>query len=200
MKVKRKVVKDNLYSMKKAIQAIDGKKVNVGVLQGEHQWLAGIHEYGCNITASKAKYLTVPMTAQAAGRKAKSFSNTFVYTSKNGNKFIARSVNGELELLYWLTKSVHIPERSFLRAGFDEHRKEVERKTEKILGLLLNGEMSEERFLRLVGILLKSRIQEYARKLNQPPNHPFTIERKGSSNPLVDTKDMINGIIYEVEG
>lgn len=167
MRVKRKIVKDNLYPMKKAIHSIDGKKVNVGVLQGEHQWLAGIHEYGCRIEVTE---------------------NMRAYLASQG-LHLKKS-----------TTHIVIPERSFLRAGFDEHRKEVERKTEKILGLLLNDEMSEDRFLRLLGILLKSRIQEYARKLNQPPNHPFTIERKGTSNPLVDTKDMINSICYEVEG
>lgn len=167
MKVKRKVVKDNLYSMKKAIQAIDGKKVNVGVLQGEHQWLAGIHEYGCRITV----------------------------TEKMRNFLASQGLH-----LKKTTTHIVIPEHSFLRAGFDECQKSVTKKIEAVLPLVLCGKMPEEQFFDLVGTLLKSRIQEYARKLNQPPNHPFTIERKGSSNPLVDTKDMINSICYEVEG
>lgn len=166
MKVKRKIVKDSLYPMKKAIQSIDGKKINVGVLQGEQQWLAGIHEYGCRIK------VTEKMRAYLAGQG--------LHLKKS-------------------TTHIVIPERSFLRAGFDECQKSVTKKIEAVLPLVLCGKMPEEQLFDLVGTLLKSRIQEYARKLNQPPNHPFTIERKGSYNPLVDTEDMINSICYEVE-
>ena len=43
---------------------------------------------------------------------------------------------------------------------------------------------------------LASKIKDYARDLDSPPNHPFTVEQKGSSNPLVDTGDMIGGISW----
>ena len=49
MKVHVKTVKDDLYKMERAATEIEGKKVNVGVLDGENAWLAAIHEYGCKI-------------------------------------------------------------------------------------------------------------------------------------------------------
>lgn len=41
--------KDELPATHRAAKALSGKKVVVGVLEGEHAWLASIHEYGCKI-------------------------------------------------------------------------------------------------------------------------------------------------------
>lgn len=42
-KIKTKV--DLTGDLKTASKAMDGAALNVGVLTGEHKWLAGIHEY-----------------------------------------------------------------------------------------------------------------------------------------------------------
>lgn len=97
------------------------------------------------------------------------------------------------------TTHITIPERAFLRNGYDENKDEVIAKAEAVLGDVIGGTMSEQKLFELVGLLLKSKIQDYARDLNSPPNHPYTVERKGSSNPLVDTGDMIGAINYKVE-
>lgn len=60
MGVKFKTVKDDFPKMEASLKGLNGKKVNVGVLGGgEQAWLAGIHEYGCNIpvTEKMRKYL-----------------------------------------------------------------------------------------------------------------------------------------------
>lgn len=97
------------------------------------------------------------------------------------------------------TTHITIPERAFLRNGYDENKDEVIAKAEAVLGDVIGGTMSEQRLFELVGLLLKSKIQDYARDLNSPPNHPYTVERKGSANPLVDSGDMIGAISYKVE-
>ena len=97
------------------------------------------------------------------------------------------------------TTHITIPERAFLRNGYDENKDEVIQKAEALLGDVIGGTMTPEQLFELVGLLLKSKIQDYARELDSPPNHPYTIERKGSSNPLVDTGDMIGAISYKVE-
>ena len=96
------------------------------------------------------------------------------------------------------TKEIVIPERAFLRNGFDECHKEVIKKAEKALGAVLGGEMSEDQFFEMIGLLLKGKIQTYARNLKSPPNHPYTVDQKGTSNPLIDSGDMIGAITYEV--
>ena len=98
------------------------------------------------------------------------------------------------------TQYIKIPERSFLRSGHDEHIDEVLKKSDRLLSLVVGGQMSEKEFLNEIGQSLASKIKEYAVELRTPENHPFTIEQKGSSNPLVGKESsMIEGISYEVE-
>lgn len=97
------------------------------------------------------------------------------------------------------TTEIVIPERSFLRAGFDENNDKILKRTEAVLPDVIIGTMSVEKYAELVGLQLATAIQQYAVELRTPPNHPFTVKEKESSNPLVDTGDMINGITYEVE-
>ena len=51
----------------------------------------------------------------------------------------------------------------------------------------------------MMGLELKGKIQEFAIDLNNPVNHPFTVEMKGSSNPLVDSGGLIGSMEVEVE-
>lgn len=198
--VKIKTVKDKIPDMIKTFESLSGKKVQVGVFDGENAWLARIHEYGCDIRAKKAQYLTIPISPKSIGKKAGEFDNLFFVQAKSGEKFLARDVRkGEIELLYWLTKSVKIPERSFLRAGFDENVKEINKYSDILLKKVATGEMSEREYLDNIGQRLSSKIKTFARNLNSPANSRVTKENKGSSNPLVDTGQMIRGITWKVD-
>ncbi len=98
------------------------------------------------------------------------------------------------------TTSIHIPERSFLRNGFDASRGEVKKQAERALKMLSNGVFDADDVLELIGKVLAGQIKTYARNLRSPAKHPFTLERNGGkANPLVDTGDMINSITFEVE-
>lgn len=97
------------------------------------------------------------------------------------------------------TTTIRIPERPFLRNGYDSKKDEVVSESEQTLADVLGGNMAPQQFLEMVGLLLKSGIQDYARDLSSPANSGFTVERKGSSNPLIDTGDMIGAIDYRVE-
>ena len=97
------------------------------------------------------------------------------------------------------TTHITIPERAFLRNGYDENKDDVLNRVDALLDDVIGGTMSTDQFFEVIGLLMKSRIQDYARDLDSPPNHPYTVERKGSSNPLVDTGDMIGAITYKVE-
>lgn len=97
------------------------------------------------------------------------------------------------------TTHITIPERAFLRNGYDNCKDDVIAKAEALLGDVMGGTMSATQLFELVGLLMKSKIQDYARDLDSPPNHPYTVANKGSSNPLVETGDMIGAINYKVE-
>lgn len=53
--------------------------------------------------------------------------------------------------------------------------------------------------LDLCGQQMATAIKEYATELSSPPNSAMTVDRKGSSNPLVDTGAMIEGITWKKE-
>lgn len=97
------------------------------------------------------------------------------------------------------TTHITIPERSFLRAGFDEHHEEVIKKCEKALGkTLIKGDVND--LLEFVGQLLRDKIVDYANDLSSPEKHPFSLEMNpGKTNPLVITGDMINALTFEVK-
>lgn len=165
MAVKLKTTLNKLPEMQATVEALDGKKVKVGVT-GEQAWLAGIHEYGCKITV----------------------------TPKMRKWLAANGLH-----LKPTTTHITIPERSFLRGGFDNCHDEIVKKASSVLPLVVEGKMQENEFIELIGTLFRDRVKDYAVDLRDPPNHPFTVERKNSSNPLVSTGDMINAIDYEVE-
>ena len=96
------------------------------------------------------------------------------------------------------TTHIYIPERSFLRTGYDKNRDAVMKKATRLMSEVAAGRMSAEGCMKGVGLELSSKIKDYARDLNKPENHPFTVDQKGSSNPLVDSGDMIEGITWRV--
>lgn len=166
MAVKYKTIKDSLPSTKKALELLDGKAIQVGVLYGEHAWLAGIHEHGCKI----------PVTPKM--------------------RAYLHSIGLHLKAS---TTEITIPPRPFIGAGYDENIDEVMKKVDLLVPDLVEGKMPVNRFCTMIGLLMSSKIKEYAVNLNSPPNSSFTVKRKGSSNPLVDTGDMINGIGFQVK-
>lgn len=97
------------------------------------------------------------------------------------------------------TAYITIPERAFLRNGYAEGNEGIIQDANTLLPLVLSGDLSSEQYLAQIGQWMVSHIRDYTTALSSPANHPFTVEKKGSSNPLVDTGDMIGSISYEVE-
>ena len=52
--------------------------------------------------------------------------------------------------------------------------------------------------LSIVGTIAKDDIFTSITDLSSPPNAPYTIKKKGSSNPLIDTGLMRNSVSYEI--
>lgn len=96
------------------------------------------------------------------------------------------------------TTQIIIPERSFIRAGWDEHEKDVLDKSDAMIPDLIQKGISVDTFLDALGQESRDLIRDFARDLKNPENHPFTIEQKGSSNPLVDNGGLIGAITYEI--
>jgi hypothetical protein len=97
------------------------------------------------------------------------------------------------------TQHIRIPERSFIRAGWDENEKEILDKVESLVLEAIEKGISVDAVLDGTGQETQGRIRDYARDLKDPENHPFTVEQKGSSNPLVDSGNLIQNITYEIK-
>ena len=148
------------------LKSLNGRKVNIGALKGSHAWLAGIHEYGCNI----------PVTPKMRA-----------YLHHQGLH------------LKDSTTVIKIPERAFLRNGHDKNVDKVMKQTERAISQVIEGKMSVDTMLDLCGEQFATAIKSYMRSLSAPPNHPFTVDQKGSSNPLIDTGNLLSCITWEKE-
>lgn len=80
-----------------------------------------------------------------------------------------------------------IPSRPALRQAFDVNKKEMTSVTEMLYGRVLDRKISIKTGLGLLGEWMSDKMKLQITKLRKPPNAPATVERKGSSNPLIDT-------------
>lgn len=165
MKVKWIVKKDKFPAMESTIEGLKGRKVIVGALEGDHAWLAGIHEYGVDIE------VTPKMRAYLHGQG--------LHLKKT-------------------TTHIKIPERAFLRNGHDKYGERVMKQTKRATGQVLAGKMSLDTYLDLYGQQMVSAIRKYMAETED--NHPFTVQQKGSSTPLVGrTKRLRQNITWKKE-
>lgn len=93
-----------------------------------------------------------------------------------------------------------IPERSFIRAGYDTHKNEIEYQAEKLVKRVVDMSITPNKAAETLGEVAQGMIQDFATNLSDPPNAESTIKQKGSDNPLVDTGQMIGWINYKVRG
>lgn len=97
------------------------------------------------------------------------------------------------------TTVIHIPERSFIRAGADKATPAIVQKAKELIPQALLGNVDPMLLYEMLGEELKGEIQEYAIDLSSPANKSLTVQNKGSSNPLVDTGNMIQSMEVIIE-
>ena len=97
-------------------------------------------------------------------------------------------------------KWIIIPERSYLRAWFDENVDALQATMERLIGQVVEGKISGRAALETIGGYVVTHVQAYMVDLKTPPNAPSTIARKGSSNPLIDTGQLKDAITWRVVG
>lgn len=91
--------------------------------------------------------------------------------------------------------SVGIPPRPFFRNMIAAKQSEW---PAAIRSLLKSTGNDAVRTLDLAGASIAGQLRESIINTNTPPNAPSTIARKGSSKPLVHTRDMLKNINHEV--
>lgn len=91
----------------------------------------------------------------------------------------------------------HIPARPFLRKSVDENKDKIDGFLQARKADLLSG-VSVEHVLKEIGIFQKDLVQEKITEGHFKKNAASTIERKGSSKPLIDTGRMRQSVGYIV--
>lgn len=204
MGIKCTTDKSNVDKILKNLKELSEKKIQVGILAEEDSQLlkiAAAQEFGAHITPKNGKYLSIPLSHKYKDVSPRSVEGLFVFKSKKGNLFLAKAKGKkkkDIDLCYWLTKEINIPERSFIRAGFDENKDDIEAKANDLLASLVTGDYELNAFLDFLGQCASGKIKSYLVDLNSPGNSPLTAKVKRSSNPLVDSGRLRDAIDYKV--
>ncbi len=90
-----------------------------------------------------------------------------------------------------------IPERSFIRATFDEKYDEIGEHAEAAVTAIING-TDVSKALTLTGQYIEGEIKRKIGSGPFTPNSPATIRKKKSSKPLIDTGHMRQSVRYEI--
>lgn len=84
-----------------------------------------------------------------------------------------------------------IPARPWLDVG-------VKSGTQDYLEVIENHSDDIDNALEIIGQIAVGKVQQYMTDLQDPPNAPNTIAKKGSSNPLIDTGALRQSVTYSI--
>lgn len=87
-----------------------------------------------------------------------------------------------------------IPARPWLIPGVQSGIRDI---NDQIEHSIANGATPDDT-LDAVGAIAAGAVQQYVTDLKNPPNAQYTIDKKGSSNPLIDTGSMRASITWKV--
>lgn len=96
------------------------------------------------------------------------------------------------------TTEIHIPERSFIRKTANEKEDEISALLKTNLDLLLTFRMDITTFFNKLGEKLVEITKQTVQDTYSPENHPFTLQRKEGTHPLIDSSTMLNSITFKI--
>jgi hypothetical protein len=90
----------------------------------------------------------------------------------------------------------NIPQRPFMSTSFDENKQKIIRAQENVYNDVVDQKISPNQGLGLLGEFGVDLIKKKIIEVKTPPNAPSTIRKKGSSNPLIDTGQMLQSVTH----
>ncbi len=93
----------------------------------------------------------------------------------------------------------NIPSRPFMRQAFDKNEYKLNERIKQYAKDIFAGIKNTRQALTLLGVEHKGNIQKEVRFGDFKPNAPLTIAIKGSSQPLIDTDQMVQSVQFEVD-
>jgi hypothetical protein len=92
-----------------------------------------------------------------------------------------------------------IPQREFMGSSFDESLAALTNLTQREYRKITDGSSTTVKSLNRMGLFMVGKTKKKIVALDTPPNRPSTIMKKGSSNPLIDTAQMVNSVSHVVK-
>ena len=88
------------------------------------------------------------------------------------------------------------PARPFMSTSFDEGKQKIVNMQEKVYKAVTSQRMNVRQALSILGELGTKLIKGKIRDIKSPALHPFTIKKKGSDKPLIDSGQMLNTVTH----
>lgn len=112
------------------------------------------------------------------------------------------SVNDGLQVAQYATWNEFgtstIPSRPFMRNYFDSSVDGLTRFTVNGIAKVLTGRSTLNQFFNAAGARMVSGVKKSINSGGWTPNAPYTIAKKGSSKPLIDTGVMLNSVTFAI--
>lgn len=211
MKIKDDVI-PFLKRVRDEMELLGRLKIKVGIqgdADSEILTIARVHEYGATITAKTAKNLCIPIHRDSYGKSPRDFPDLFFITSEAGYVFGVvekqkkrKKQGDDLIFLFLLLPSVTIPERSFIRAGYDKNKNRLAEVVQAEVAEIYQGRQTARKAAEFIGGKAVEFIQEYMSEAsNFTPKGSIQRDRAPSyaNNPLIVTGRLRNSITFKVE-
>lgn len=206
-----------LLRIKGELEQLQNLRIKVGIqgdADSEILTIARVHEYGAVIHAKQAKNLCIPINKESYDKSPRDFPDLFFIKSKNGyllgvtakksrkRKKGDEGQSDDLNLLFLLLPSVTIPERSFIRAGYDANRNLLADVCQQAMGKIIHEKWDAHKAAEWIGGKAVDLIHEFMSDAsNFEPKGRIQKERAPSlaNNPLTVTKRLFNSVTWKVE-
>lgn len=206
-----------LLRIKGELEQLQKLRIKVGIqgdADSEILTIARVHEYGAVIHAKQAKNLCIPINKESYDKSPRDFPDLFFIKSKNGyllgvtakksrkRKKGDEGQSDDLNLLFLLLSSVTIPERSFIRAGYDANRNLLADVCQQAMGKIIHEKWDAHKAAEWIGGKAVDLIHEFMSDAsNFEPKGRIQKERAPSwaNNPLTVTKRLFNSVTWKVE-
>lgn len=215
-------VTPELERIKRELERLNRLRIRIGIQSGGTNssgqkvqaeadlfTIARVHEYGAVITPKTAKNLAIPIHKESYEKSPRDFPGLFFIRSEAGYLFGVvekgrRSKNSEdnLKFLFLLLPSVTIPERSFIRAGYDANKNRLTEVVRAQVGEIILRGKTADAAAEYIGGKAVDFIREFINDAgNFTPKGDIQKERAPSwaDSPLVVTGRLRNSITWKVE-
>ena len=192
-----------LEGLKAELEKLARAEIRVGILSqagGEMLMIANVHEFGCTIKPKTAKNLAIPLQPKCKEKSPRDFPDAFAIDNGENRFIVQNKGKDRLDFLFLLLPKVTIPERSFIRAGYDANKNALAEAAHELVGRVVLGELTAEQACDNLGIQAVAMIQEYMDTVTPPKSSLTLASAPGKTSTLVQSGRLRNSISFEVNG